>query len=366
MNHQNENREAGSALTYEQVLELLPGYVMGALESDEMLAVDAYIERHPELRGRVEHMTELTTALAYAAPPVTAPPNVKANVLQRAHGSLHATHDDTAAAATEGDSVRAEATEDVAPTHRKPSTLPARSPLLDAAAYPHGAPRPATVPEPPPSQPWWSWITRPLTWQLASAALALILFVVGATAVQLRNMVLDLQEQLAVVQDTNESLAATNAALGAENDALATELTATRDLLTNQDIRLTMLEDRLALLSTPDRIVSLVATEDAPNPDVAGSFYVHDNTGLLLLEGLTPLDAQQSYQLWLIPAEGDPVSAGLVFAATEEQPGGVTLWTDNIPLTTEQFDTVGISVEPAGGSELPTGPIVLIGAQPQL
>jgi len=77
----------------------------------------------------------------------------------------------------------------------------------------------------------------------------------------------------------------------------------------------------------------------------------------LVVSGLGPLPEGQTYQLWAIRGDRPPEPAGLfaggakgeVAAHVErvERPGEVTAF--------------AVSIEPGGGSESPTGPIVLVG-----
>jgi anti-sigma-K factor RskA len=77
----------------------------------------------------------------------------------------------------------------------------------------------------------------------------------------------------------------------------------------------------------------------------------------LILNGLASLPADQTYELWLIPSDGDPVSAGLVQVTAD----GTTVSQIPMPSQPQEFAAVGLSIEPAGGSPQPTGPIVLLG-----
>lgn len=70
-------------LTHNQVLELLPAYVLGALEPDEMLAVDAYIRSHPELMPGIDEAERALTQLAYTAPDAPLPASAKMRLLER-------------------------------------------------------------------------------------------------------------------------------------------------------------------------------------------------------------------------------------------------------------------------------------------
>lgn len=70
---------------------------------------------------------------------------------------------------------------------------------------------------------------------------------------------------------------------------------------------------------------------------------------------LAPAPAGKSYQLWLVPATGSPISAGLVSA--NQQSGAVVM---HMPagMVAKAF---AVTLEPQGGMPQPTGPKVLVG-----
>ncbi len=72
--------------------------------------------------------------------------------------------------------------------------------------------------------------------------------------------------------------------------------------------------------------------------------------------GLKPLPTYQTYQAWLVTAKGDRVSGGLFQVATDAR--FITL-VINSPSPLSSYVSVGVTVEPAGGSPAPTGPRVL-------
>jgi anti-sigma-K factor RskA len=71
---------------------------------------------------------------------------------------------------------------------------------------------------------------------------------------------------------------------------------------------------------------------------------------------IAPAPAGKSYQLWLVPASGAPISAGLVEA--NQQSGAVVMHLTP-GLTAKAF---AVTLEPQGGMPQPTGPKVLVGA----
>jgi anti-sigma-K factor RskA len=79
--------------------------------------------------------------------------------------------------------------------------------------------------------------------------------------------------------------------------------------------------------------------------------------GIVLAQGLRPLDAQHAYQVWLL-RDGQP-QPNNVFTVDHAGRGIGIVRAGEAPL---DFDALAITPEPAGGSPEPTGDIVLAGA----
>jgi anti-sigma-K factor RskA len=79
--------------------------------------------------------------------------------------------------------------------------------------------------------------------------------------------------------------------------------------------------------------------------------------GMLMYDGeIEPAPSGKSYQLWLVPANGSPINAG-VFTAVSGQPNH---WMMKLPQGIEP-KAFAVTLEPAGGMPQPTGPNVLVG-----
>ena len=78
--------------------------------------------------------------------------------------------------------------------------------------------------------------------------------------------------------------------------------------------------------------------------------------GVLVVEGLMPLGESQQYQLWLI-RDGQRTS-GAVFSTDEHSYAGTRI---RAPRSLLDYSAVDITIEPGGGSSLPTGKQVLGG-----
>lgn len=107
----------------------------------------------------------------------------------------------------------------------------------------------------------------------------------------------------------------------------------------------------LQALQSPDvRVASLPPSENAPQTAKISFIAVPGNTtGLLTVNGLPPLAANQTYEFWLLK-DGNPVPAGL-FNVDANGTGRLVV-TANEPMSA--YQQAGITVEPAGGSAGPT------------
>ena len=76
------------------------------------------------------------------------------------------------------------------------------------------------------------------------------------------------------------------------------------------------------------------------------------NVATLVLWNMPPLTEKQSYQMWLIDSQGDRTSAG-IFRPENEQRFTSASITSQVNMS--NFVGLGVTVEPAGGSDHPTG-----------
>jgi anti-sigma-K factor RskA len=123
-----------------------------------------------------------------------------------------------------------------------------------------------------------------------------------------------------------------------------------------------MLANRLAYDQIAIAMLAYPSTQALPViadvEDIAGSMLVDEdkNTAVLVLWNLPPLGAEQTYQIWLIDADGKRLSGGLFRPATVQ---GYTTATIQSPRPLREFVGIGVTVEPEGGSPGPTGSRIL-------
>lgn len=329
------------------VVDLLPGYVMGILEPNELLLVENYIRRAPNIGARLVAMDESIATLAFAAPPQALPLEMKSRVMARA---VENKNSDPRTAPVQN--IPMDSNMD-SPTQIQrvfdPNRVPNKARRLQTAQAPEGFELLDVA---------TSWWRRALGWKIATAlataaAVASLLFIFQnqATVGEMQSKVTTAEQNLASLQSEVDAMKIANEELAASKAELETQLTTQNALLAAQEIAP---EEEIARLSTAQQAIFLGGTDEAPQAD--GSLFVNaDNAGTLLLSGLEPLPDDQTYQLWVILAEGDPISAGLFVVSDAE----ATIVTFELPAIREEYAKMDITIEPASGSPAPTGPLVL-------
>ena len=101
--------------------------------------------------------------------------------------------------------------------------------------------------------------------------------------------------------------------------------------------------------------ISLKGTDVQPQAQGQLIADPNKNSAVLVIDGLDQLEPGKTYQVWLIDG-GGPKSAGLLRVDANGQ--AVLIVTSE--LTIGEFNALGISVEPEGGSQQPTGDIVVL------
>ena len=106
----------------------------------------------------------------------------------------------------------------------------------------------------------------------------------------------------------------------------------------------------------PMRVVALAGTKDSTQ--AIGTLVMNPSGeyGSLVVDHLAALDAGHQYQVWLIK-DGQRTSGG-VFSVNPDGYASLELYA---PLPLIEYQSIGITIEPAGGSPGPTGAKVLGG-----
>jgi anti-sigma-K factor RskA len=111
--------------------------------------------------------------------------------------------------------------------------------------------------------------------------------------------------------------------------------------------------------NTSMRVIALANTKDSPQAVGTLIMDQHGHYGTLIVDQLPALDVGQQYQVWL-NRDAERISAGL-FSVNYDGYASLELLA---PLPLIQYDTLGITIEPTGGSPEPTGARVLGGDLP--
>jgi hypothetical protein len=181
-------------------------------------------------------------------------------------------------------------------------------------------PRGVSLPEPAPQKSlWWAWIP-------AFGAL-LLLFVLGT------------------LWRSNGRLKDQIAELGNRNQ--------------DQTAQLDRLNQELRLLTAPDAVHVSLNPQKAPRqPSGTAIFSPSQKRMIFMASNLPPVPEGKAYELWVIPAKGNPVAAG-VFKPDEH--GNAVMMDHKMPEGVEA-KTFAITIEKEEGSDKPTSPIVLMGS----
>jgi hypothetical protein len=104
--------------------------------------------------------------------------------------------------------------------------------------------------------------------------------------------------------------------------------------------------------------VTLVSTNTLPQPQ-GKAFYLRNRSSLVFLANNMPaLPAGKAYELWLIPANGAPIPAGVF---KPDARGSASVVNPMLPAAVEA-KAFAITVENETGANTPTMPIVMMGA----
>jgi hypothetical protein len=117
--------------------------------------------------------------------------------------------------------------------------------------------------------------------------------------------------------------------------------------------------DEIARLRSQANATAAILGPTADGPAGATGtlfFSLPQQSGVLVVRGLSALPEDQVYQLWFLEEGRAAPTPGPTFNANDQGEGAVTVAQD-----TPTFDAVALTIEPAGGSRAPTTPIILQG-----
>lgn len=151
-------------------------------------------------------------------------------------------------------------------------------------------------------------------------------------------------------------LAIATVLLWRENRDLDRQLSALRESAQQQKQQLAEARETADMMESHDTVTVALAQQPGMPQGSAHVMY-NAKMGMLMYEGeIAPAPEAKSYQLWLVPAAGEPISAGVFNPVT----GRADHWMMKLPqgVAPKMF---AVTLEPSGGMPQPTGPTVLIG-----
>lgn len=145
-------------------------------------------------------------------------------------------------------------------------------------------------------------------------------------------------------------------ALNIQLSRLQNEVSLLGDALVAQSNSLEQINAKLPQV-TDSTVVTISLSGTTARPDARGQLIADPNSrsAVLVIAGLGQLEAGKTYQVWLIDG-GGPKSAGILTVDANGQ--GLLIVSSE--LTIAEFNALGISIEPDGGSSQPTGEIVVL------
>jgi anti-sigma-K factor RskA len=213
------------------------------------------------------------------------------------------------------------------PQVEPPARLRAR--VLEAIGTPPGSATSDAAPVAPPAgSPWGAWL-------LVAASLVAAVGM-GAYALQLRRAVVALEVDLA-------------RAIGALDDA--------RSRLAGAEQGMQSAQVSLAVLTAPDIVRVDLAGQTIAEAARGRAFWSRATGVVFVATGVPEAPRGTTYQLWLVPASGAPVSAGI---AVPDATGRLTIVTETRPDVAAPA-AFAVTREPAGGVPAPTGDKYLVG-----
>ncbi len=301
--------------------EQLEAYALGALDADEVARVEDYLRSAPEQRQELAELQDAVALLPYAALDADPPDRARQRLMSRIAADVSA----------------GQVAESSSSPRLKRNTGRAWVPLAAIVA---------------------------VLLLALSLGLGGMVFALQGTVSNLQQANATLQTELADIQTEVQALA--NAQREAADQLIASreqvaqlsgELAANQRAINMLNAQF-MTDQRLATFITAPGVATrrLVAVDD--DSQASGEMYMYpgDREAVVLFRELPALEPGQVYQFWLANESGQ-VAAGTLQAGED----GLARLHVTAPQEVNAFNQVMLTIEPVGGSEVPSDEVVLEG-----
>lgn len=282
------------------LLALIPAYVIGAADPEDIRFVERYLQDCPEAAAELRAYTDLQDAMLFAAPLVEPPASLAAELQRRIH-------------ADQDQPQRMEPVAETTPA--RPAPVPSSgTPYLTPSTTRHIVPRTA------PSQ---------RTRLTATIAVVLTLLLISNLFWMAQNTRMEQEMQAAqnMRHERNSAIAALSAG----------------------DTRIVSLHDPT---HTSGSITSSMTG--------AVIWSSQKQMAMISVANLPKTAPEQEYQLWFMDDDNDEKISMGTFRVQDD---GMGMMVFELHKPIEDFEAFGITLEPAGGSPKPTTPPLLIGTR---
>jgi len=152
------------------------------------------------------------------------------------------------------------------------------------------------------------------------------------------------------------------AALRARIDELQRGLESASARITDLKTQLSLTSNLTLAAFSPDaRVLHLAGLAAAPKASGTVAFSPSSHTAFMQVSGLPPAPADKIYEAWWIGRQAGPIRAGLFEAPAE----GVAKVALIMPPQGEEIVASAVTLEPANGTDKPTGTMYLKGDMPR-
>ncbi len=356
----------------ERIEDLLAVYALGGLTKEERRQVEVYVDTNPAAKAELDNYLQTVDALVLTAVPIQPSPQTTADLLARVEADARQRRMSMPVVGTDGKK---------RPSFSKspqssPSMWDMLKSLLSSPAIGGAGLALAAI------MLIWAFVllgrnaalqsfNQTLTADITYLETRVMSIKVDnddllAENESLRNENLTLTNRVTALAQENQNLintASTRAERELELEAEISSLTAMNNELTDEyaalDESTLVARNVMSFLTSPAVHTVTILGNPETQPDATGQFVVDasSNTAILIVTGMDPLPDNSVYQVLLIQGSEHETAETFV---VDTQGESVLIVSSENPLG--NFDAVGVSIEPAGGSVQRTGEVVLLGS----